>query len=349
MVNIVRGPSKAPFRAVVYGGVKTGKTTFASGAPGAVLLSGEGGEGQIDCARLVFESYKAKDPVTGETRVVDRFIPKSWDEFMGMLKRLQVEGVPATPGTKERTLVIDGFGDIEALCIKNVLATVKDDKNRALPSLNAQWGIGDGAHLSAMREAWAIIESIWERQGVNIIITCHERMTKFTDYRGDYMKRAPALNSAAKGDVAGWLAGWADVIALVEIESEDVVIGRRGLEKEAIHARRPTGRRLVRLAPDDSFVAGCRLKGVDSMIVLPHPDVASPWGAFWAQVQAGPLDPAKVRAEFDALLALVPETEAEKREKLVAIRDGENSTRAMWQLIQKKKGDAGASTQGKAA
>lgn len=340
MVDVVRGPSKAAFRAVVYGGVKTGKTTFAAGAPGAVLLSGEGGEGEIDCARLVFERYKTKDPATGEQKTVDRFIPRDWPEFMGMLTRLHTEGVPTTPGTKQRTLVIDGFGDIEALCMKHVLANVKDDKGRPLPSLNAGWGIGDGAHLSTMREAWALIEAIWERQGVNIIITCHERMTKFSDYRGDFMKRAPALNSASKGDVAGWLAGWADFIGLVEIESEDVVIARRGLDKEAVHARRPTGRRLLRVAPDDSFVAGSRYKGVDPKIVLPHPNVGSPWRAFYSQVEAGPLDAAKVRAEFDALLALV--TDPEKKATLEKIRDGENGTRAMWTLIERKKADAAA-------
>lgn len=341
----------AGFRAVLYGGTGTGKTTLAAGAPDAVVLSGEGGDGQIACSRVVFEEITTLDPLTGKPRKVERHIPKDWAEIISKLAEIDRSGLGA------RTLVLDGFGAIEGLCVDHVLGTATDDKGRRLQNLNAGWGAGDGVLLSKMREAWVHIESIWLRQGVNIIMTCHERMTRGTDERGEYTRRAPALNSASKGDVAGWLAGWADFVGLVELETVAAKIGERG--GDSVFTRRPTGRRLLRLAPTDGYVAKCRFAGVEPTIALPpttpsaafptaHP--GAPWQAFWSQVEAGPLDAAKVRAEFDAELAELARTDAERAAKGAAWRDApERTPRDFWLWTRAEREKRSASTAAKAA
>ena len=322
----------AGFRGVLYGGTGTGKTTLASGAPDAVVFSGEGGDGQIECERVIFEEITTLDPMTGKGRKVNRYIPRDWLEVIAKLAEIDKQGLGA------RTMVLDGFGAIEQLCVDHVLGSATDDKGRRLQSLNAGWGAGDGVLLKTMREAWVHIESIWLRQGVNIILTCHERMTRISDERGEYMRRAPALNSASKGDVAGWLAGWADFVGLVELETVAAKIGER--QGESVFTRRPTGRRLLRLAPSDGYVAKCRYTGADGTIALPALP-GSPWRAFWSQVEAGPLDAAKVRSEFDAAvprrLVELEKTNADRAKKLSEwAANPDRTAREMWLWLQEQ-------------
>jgi hypothetical protein len=325
---------KAAKRGLLYGDFKLGKTTLACGAPDPVVLSGEGGEGEIECTRIVFEEVKRNG------RTIERHIPRSSAEVVDKINEIRRDGLPG------QTLILDGFGSIEKLFAASIVGVEKDEKGRLIPSLNWNFGMGDEMLLNRMREFVSALEAIWNEQRVNIILVCHERMTKGGDERGEFKYMGPALNATSKGNVAGFIAGWVDWIGYLQMEETDIKIGETA--NGAVMKRKPTGRRLLHMRPSDAFVAGFRGDGPDATIVLPptaptiaHPTAnpSSPWRAFWSQVEAGPLDAAKIRGEFDALLALVPETEVDKRAKLIAIRDGENGTRAMWQLIGKKKAE----------
>lgn len=313
-------------RGLVYGDYKIGKTTFACGAPGAVVLSGEGGEGEIECQRIVFEEIKRG------SRLIERHIPRTWAEVTGKIDEIRRDGLPG------QTLVLDGFGAIERLAASSIIGVEKDEKGRLIPSLNWNYGMGDEILLSRIRELVSSLEAIWNEQRVNIIIVCHERMTKGGDERGEHKYMGPALSSTSKGNVAGLMCGWVDWIAYLQMEEIDVKLGENA--NGLIMKRRPTGKRLAHLRPSDAFVAGFRGDGPDATIVLPptapttayptaHP--GAPWQAFWSQVEAGPLDAAKVRAEFDAELAILAKSDAERAAKGAAWRDEEKrTTRDLW-------------------
>lgn len=341
-IKVDRGRPTVGWRAVFYGPIGAGKTTLALGAPDPVVLSGEGGDLNFDVARLYWEDKIG-------ARTVKRYSPASWLEVRSKLDEVRREGLPG------KTLVLDGFGAMEKRCGAWILETKTDDKGRPLPSLNAMFGMGDQMLLDELRATWNTLEAIWMEQGVNILITCHDGMRKATDERGEFTTRSLGLNGASRGDVAGWLAGWADIVGLVELETKPKVLATK-LNGDAIMTRESTGRRVLRVRPSDEsemrFVAKCRYNGPDSTIPLPKPP-ASAWAAFWSQVEAGPLDEAKLRAELKAALparlAAIKAIDPEQAKKTEAWAAGNPTARAIWTWLRRSEANGGNGAQPAAA
>lgn len=318
---------KAAWRGLIYGDYKLGKTTLACGAPDPVVLTGEGGEGKFEVRRVVFDEITTKGG-----KKVERYIPKTWAEVTAALEEIRREGLGG------ETLVLDGFGALEKLAMASIVGVEKDEKGRVLPALNWNYGMGDEILLNRIREALNVLESIWNEQRVNILVVCHEKMTKGGDERGEHKYMGPALYATNKGNVAGLIAGWVDWIAYLQMEEIDVKIGET--QQGAVVKRKPTGRRLLHLRPSDAYLAGFRGDGPDATIPLPptaptlaYPTASpmSPWRAFWSQVEAGPLDPVKVRAEFEVELAELAKTDAERAAKGATWRDdAARTTRDLW-------------------
>jgi hypothetical protein len=186
--NVVQGRIKSPFRIVLYGPEKVGKSTFAAGAPSPVWLGADVGTEHLDIKRLP--------------------VPQSWRDVLEACTEVEERGLSL--GFK--TLVVDPIGWLEQF----VHVDVTGDANVPLKT----WGGGFGAGFSAAVDRWRVFIKALERvraAGLNIILIGHATVKKFEDPEGPgYERYEIALENKA---VAGVLKQWADHILFAKRES----------------------------------------------------------------------------------------------------------------------------------
>ncbi len=184
---VVEGRIKAPWRIVLYGAEKVGKSTFASGAPAPIWLGADSGTEHLDIKRMP--------------------APTSWADVIESVVDVEQRGFAAG----FRTLVIDPVGWLEPLVHLDVTG------DPAVPL--EKWGGGYGRGPAAAFDRWRALVRHLERvhaAGLNILLIGHAMVRPFSDPEGPGYDRYE-LDLKVKG-AAGLLQQWADAILFAKRE-----------------------------------------------------------------------------------------------------------------------------------
>lgn len=284
--SIASGRRPAPGRFVIFGVGSVGKTTLAGGAPRPLFLSAEAGDDELDVDRIVF------DDQTGRVQ------PRTFDEVIDA-----VSAVAAGDGPHQ-TLVVDGAGAIDALIQEHVVR-----KNPKWSTIQTPgFGQGEAAVLDVWRSFVARLEDVRVRRRMRVILIGHSQIAKFKNPEGaEFDRYQLAVTTHPKGDVAGFLFGWADLVGFYRFETLTAMEGKRAIGIGE-------GARILHLQRSNAFDAKCRYRGLPSSIQVP---AERPWAALQKAIDDGG-QPSQLRAEVARLMADVDETTRAKVEGWLA-------------------------------
>jgi hypothetical protein len=185
LANIVRGRVSKPIRVLLYGVEGVGKSTFASGARGAIFLGAEDGTSELDVARFPE--------------------PKTWADVFGAITEL---------GSQEhdfRTLVIDTLDWLEPLCWEHIC---RSGKKQSIEDFG--YGKGYAAALDEWRRLVALIERVRNAKQLNVIALAHSQIRPFKNPAGeDYDRYELKLHPKA----GGLLKEWCDCVLFANYET----------------------------------------------------------------------------------------------------------------------------------
>lgn len=184
---------RAP-RMILLGVEKIGKSTFASGADGAIFLPIRQEEGidAIDCAKFPTLS--------------------SYDEV------LQALGALASGEHEHKTVVIDSASALEPLIFKDVC-----EKNNWTSIEQPGYGKGYKESLSRWREIMRALDYLRESKNMASILIGHVSVTKFDDPLGpSYDKYDFDLYKEARSSLYRWadFIGFANTKTFVQKEKQ---------------------------------------------------------------------------------------------------------------------------------
>lgn len=252
------GRKAAPFSVFIYGPQGAGKSTAAADFPDPLFLSGSEGSSELDVKRVAFDGER-----TGA---------QSWDEVLSSVVALK-----ATNGFK--TLVIDELQAIELLC---AAAVCRREKVDSLGKVGGGFGKGEVALLAEMRLLLKAAEDI-HSAGKHVVFCCHSKQGKVPrPETGDtFIRYEPALTSVNNADIGGMFVGWANAVLFIRPDIAVAKVGD-GFNKKTIGVS--SGERHMHTEGEAAWVAKCRYRGVDPVIVLP---ATHPMAPFFGQVAEG--------------------------------------------------------------
>lgn len=251
------------FIVVVYGPAKIGKTTFAArSSVKPMFIAAEGGSDNVDVRRVKFDA-------TGRTK------PESWPEFLDKL--VELSRAPKLPSL---SLVIDGLGAIENLCVDHVVKNAPADKSGRKPGALTEIGGGFGRGERALYDEFRKIEqpiTALKTRGIHTVMTLHAKFDKALNVTGaeDSRRLAPALVGIKDADLSGWIVGWADAALYADIDATIATVsdalkkkswGIRVGDTHVIHTRKEPG-----------IMAGCRYGSIPPKLPLD-------WDVFYSEV-----------------------------------------------------------------
>lgn len=181
--DIKRGKLDVPKRILGFGGEKVGKSTWASGAPGALFVCPENGTPHLDIARLP--------------------TPESWDELFDVLALAESD-----PDCK--SLVIDPVNWLEDLVWARVVGgpSAKWDENTRDKIEKHGGGFKKGyeAAVGHWRTLTKVLESRHYEKGQNVILLAHSFKKKFSDPSGvEYDRYEVQMHDKASGLLRQWV------------------------------------------------------------------------------------------------------------------------------------------------
>jgi len=252
--SVTRGKQERPFKVALYSGEGLGKTTFASAAPGAVILDIEAGSSFVDCAR------------SGKIDTL-----KDATDFLAALESEPHEF---------KTVAIDTLDALEPLIWKHVCEMWTDKKGNSarLASIeDAGYGKGYVEALGYWRQFFDGITALRDQRNMTIVMIAHSQVVKVED---------PTLPSYDTHDIklhkraAALAEEYADVILYAQVStnfvSED--LGFNNKRQRAV----TTGQRVMHTVGQPAFLAKNRYS-------LPSP-LPLAWEAFasamWPQAEA---------------------------------------------------------------
>lgn len=178
-MKFITGKKDKPRTMVLYGVHGVGKTTFASQAPGAIVVDVEDGCGDLDVAR---------------TPVI-----KNAEELNEALKVL----VSTDHGYK--TLVLDSADFTEAILHD---AICKEHDVEAIQDI--EWGKGKGKGVKAFRNLLTKLTTIRDHKGMDIIVIAHDKIERVEDpENASYDRHVPKM---AYPETSMLLCEWPDEI-----------------------------------------------------------------------------------------------------------------------------------------
>lgn len=185
--NIREGRIRAPFRILLYGIEKSGKSTFASGAPSPIWLGSESGTEHLDIKRLPR--------------------PETWGDVLEALDEVATNGY----ARGYRTFVADPLKWFEPLAVF--------DFTKSETANIATWGRGRGEGYQALADRWRVfvkgLERIWA-SGMNIILIAHSTVKVFNNPMGpDFERYEVEIDKRA----AGMFKQWADHVLFCKPET----------------------------------------------------------------------------------------------------------------------------------
>jgi hypothetical protein len=181
------GKIKVPFRLMLYGPEKAGKSTFAAGAPSPIWLGADSGTEHLNIKRL-------PSPETF------RDVMEGLDEVATRGRSLGFE-----------TLVVDPIGWIEPMMVLDITGDAQVNL--------AKWGGGHGAGYIALGDRYRMLingtERVW-KAGLNVILIAHATVKMFNDPEGPGYER---YELAVDKRGAGPLKQWVDAILFAKQEA----------------------------------------------------------------------------------------------------------------------------------
>lgn len=268
-----RGRIKSPFRVLLYGPEKVGKSSFAAGAPNAITLGREHGTEHLDIVRL-----PQPNTLREALALIDEVARGEWNEAAGY---------------EIKTLVVDPIGWFEPL----MHLAVTGDLNVPL----ASWGGGYGKGFSAALDQWRLFLAALERcwlAGLNIILLAHSDSKQFDDPEGPGYKRYEiALENKA---AAALLKQWVDHILF----AKRAAFGKFDKDSKKTKAY-GDGARMIYTEWTPAYDAGNRAS-------LP-PELPLQWAAFADALDAGEKRRAEMLAQIEAGLVELDDAEVTKK------------------------------------
>jgi hypothetical protein len=279
---IKKGKRRAAWRGLIYGEGGLGKSTLASKMPEPLFIEGEAGGLQLDVSRNYFDLR------------TERSWPTSWEELNARIDEIGA-AAEARKKLPFQTLVLDGFSNMEQLCIKYVCR-----KNNWASLSVAGYGKGEVSHHSEMVLFRSKLERIWTSYdpsfpGVNVCMVCSVADSKYLDNEtgAEYKRTVPGLLTAKNADVSGSFFNWCDFVLYCE---KQITIGKNADTKKAYAVG---GQHVMHTRLAAGHVAKCRFDGVDETLPLD-------WNTFWSQVERGE-SPEKMQAYVLELAAKAPD------------------------------------------
>lgn len=183
LADIKRGKLDLPQRICVYGSEKVGKSSWASGAPGALFLCPENGTPHLDIARLP--------------------TPETWDELFQVL-----ELASSDPDCK--SLVIDPVNWLEDLVFARVVggpgAKPSDNTRDQLEKHGGGFGKGYNAAVSHWRTLIKELETNHYNKGRNVIFLAHATKKRFSDPTGvEFDRYELQMHEKSAGLIKQWV------------------------------------------------------------------------------------------------------------------------------------------------
>ena len=189
-MKIVKGKLKRPRRIVAHGVEGIGKSTLASGSPGAVFIGAEDGTSQLDIHRFPE--------------------PRGWGDIMGALDALKNEE------HDYRTVVVDTLDWAEPMVWKFVC---ERDGKSDIGSYD--WGRGYATALDQWRLFLSKLDTlrVTKKDGgkeMGVILLAHSHIKRFENPEGpDYDRYELKLHHKA----AGIIKEWADCVLFCNYET----------------------------------------------------------------------------------------------------------------------------------
>jgi hypothetical protein len=254
------------FIVAVYGPAKIGKTTFAArSSQRPMFIAAEGGSDNVDVRRVKFDA-------TGRTK------PNTWEEFLAKLN--EISNAPELPAG---SLVIDGLGAIENLCVDHVVKNAPSDKGgrkpQSLTEIGGGFSRGERALYDEFRRIVPPIDALKAR-GIHTIMTLHAKFDKAVSVTGaeDAKRIAPALVGVKDADLSGWLVQWADAVLYADIDSTLATV-EDGFKKKKTWGIRVGDTHVLHTRKEPGLLTGCRYGSIPHKLPLD-------WDVFHAEIVA---------------------------------------------------------------
>ncbi len=298
-----RGRSRAPGRYVLYGPGSVGKTTLAASAPSPYFVCIEDGAREFDVGYALFDA------------ATKRRTPCCYEEVSDVLDWIAsgVDGGPTSlviDGERIQTLVLDGTHQLDIL----VQDFVMRQNTRWKSIQEAGFGKGEAEVLNQWRPLVTKLEDINTRLGVRIVLLGHAQVINFKDPEGAEIGRTDLMvTKHTKGDVAGFLYGWADVFALARFELLTGIVGKGDRARTVAVAAEPE--RELLLSWTTAYQAKCRFGGPASM-KMTRDGMPRPWSEIFGDLEDKA--PNRLREAIEALLPQVDEETAAKAKAWLA-------------------------------
>ncbi len=244
-------------RIVIAGSEKMGKTTFATGAPNALLIPTEQGYGGVNVQHV---------PLITE-----------WTQMTALMQ--EVSAALGKGGFPVQTIVLDSTTALEALIHKHVIAldsASKNNKSISMESAHGGYGKAYGIALNFFREFLAWCDWLAINHAINVVLTCHVFSSKVRDpLHGEYDSWDLLLHSPKDQKNYGkreTLTQWADVVGYLH---EPLIVTSINNVNQGITKGQG---RVLAVERTPAYVAGNRY-GMRGTIALPAPP-ANSWNAF---------------------------------------------------------------------
>ena len=227
--------SDGPFRVLIYGPEKVGKSSWAVNAPSPIFISGDNGLKHL------------KDPSTGHA-------PAQFPVCENYGDVVEAIGELTNEAHNYETVVIDPLGWIEPLIFAEFVRLHPNDKGETMREIN-DYGYfkGQNGAVDIWRELLARLERLQDKRNMNVILVAHSQIKTASNPMGEeYEKYCLQIDGGPKSErAAGKLAQWPDAILFVNYAA--VIRKIKGKAKGV-----GTGTRIVYTQPCDAFHAGNR-------------------------------------------------------------------------------------------
>lgn len=281
--RVHKGVREGPFKGLIYGPEKVGKTMFTLGSPKPIVADIEGRVDHLDCASV---------PI------------KTWDEMMALAEELR------TADHDYETLVVDSISVLEQRLRSKVIEDGHyeegaDGRNGA-EAWGGQWfSLGYNLYWP---QFWAAMERLQRERGMTIWYTCHIREETMTDPKGGegYTRFRPSIGGSGKrSGTQRWLH---EVDVVLFAEMEDIIRKQKGkgFARDKV-VTSTTGRRIAHTTHHPAYDAG-NSWNLPETIALDY-----------AEFDQGRRDgPQAVSRAYEQLVALCDELDEDRRAKMLA-------------------------------
>jgi hypothetical protein len=281
-----------PFRVLVYGPEKVGKSSLAAKAPGPIFLSADNG--------LKYVKDSQGNPVK-------QWVPESYSDIAESIETL------TTDTHSFLTLVVDPMGWVEPMIWSEYIRQhPKTEKGEIIKEINdyGYWK-GQAGSVDIWRSLVARLERLQKLRSMNIILIAHSQVKITSNPMGsDYERYCLQLDGGPKSErAAGLFAQWPDAVLFVNYAT--VVKQIKGKNKGI-----GTGTRVVYTQPCDAFHAGNRYN-------LPEQMALDDFDELYSYMTGGQSAVTVERLRAEAL-ALVEGTDFEEVAKVSIEKAGDN-------------------------